>query len=176
VQQFAFNTPYASPDDAICGRVAYSGFHVAASSDGNDNRPFANSEFPEHCSGDLTAQEKVLLFMLFDLGSCVGDPPEPPICEPRMCADVSAECGLINDGCGAAVDCGPCPEGEVCGLFEPNKCAACEPRTCEDAAETGIECGMVGDGCGGTLDCMCPPGFQCGFAAPNKCDDPEGSH
>jgi hypothetical protein len=171
VQQFAFNTPYASPDEAACGRVAYSGFHVAPGSDGGFT-PFAGAVFPEHCSGDLTPQEKVLLFMLFDLGACVGDPPEPPVCEPIMCLDVEAECGLINDGCGAAVDCGPCPPGEVCGLIEPNKCAACEPRTCEEA---GVECGMVGDGCGGTLDCQCPEGLECGFAAPNKCGAPGDS-
>lgn len=184
IQQYSFNTPYAAPADAVCGRVAYSGFHVAATEPeepppadpdagappnpggGFAPPPFADAVFPEHCQGDLTAQEKVLLYMLFDLGACVGDPPEPPECDPRVCADVGAECGLISDGCGMAVDCGPCPPGEVCGVEEPNKCSACVPIGCEVAP---IECGFVGDGCGGQLLCECPPGEQCGVGGPNKC-------
>ncbi len=169
VQQYAFNTPFGSPEEDSCGRVAYSGFHVSASEDvmnGGSNSPFANSVFPEHCVGDLTPQEKILLFMLFDLGACVGDPPAPPQCEPQTCEAVDAECGLINDGCGTAVDCGPCPEGEICGLFEPNKCGACVPYTCD---EVDIECGFTGDGCGGVLTCECPSGLQCGFPEPNLC-------
>jgi hypothetical protein len=168
VQQYAFNTPFGSPEEASCGRVAYSGFHVSAdealAQGGAD--PFTDSVFPEHCTGDLTPQEKVLLYMLFDLGACVGDPPDPPECEPQSCEDVDAECGLINDGCGTAVDCGPCPPGEICGLFEPNKCGACVPYTCD---EVDIECGFTGDGCGGVLACECPPGLTCGFPAPNQC-------
>ncbi len=194
VQQFAFNTPYGSPEEAACGRVAYSGFHVSAATAGSGagdddddpdagapmggggggfgggNTPFRNAVFPEHCAGDLTAQEKVLLWMLFDLGACVGDPPAPPVCEPTTCEAVEAECGLINDGCGMAVDCGPCPPGEVCGLVEPNKCAACEPRTCD---EVEIECGTTGDGCGGALTCECPNGVACGLIGPNKCGNPD---
>ncbi len=170
VQQYAFNAPFGAPDEGTCGRVAYSGFHVSASeaqqgmNQGGD--PFDQAVFPEHCQGDLTPQEKVLLYMLFDLGACVGDPPEPPVCEPQTCTDVDAECGLINDGCGTAVDCGPCPEGQICGLFEPNKCGACVPHTCE---EVDIECGFTGDGCGGVLACECPAGLQCGVPNPNEC-------
>lgn len=163
IQQFAFNTPLGSPADATCGRVAYSGFHVASTT---AIAPFANTIFPEHCTGDLTAQEKVLLYMLFDLGACVGPPPEPPVCDPRMCSDIGAECGTISDGCGSAVDCGPCPPGEVCGLVEPNKCSACKPIGCEEAP---VECGITGDGCGGTLECMCPEGLTCGVGGAGKC-------
>src|SRR5690606_36339657 len=72
VQQFSFDTPYGAPDDNVCGRVAYSGFHVVAGSTPN------TAIFPEHCSGNLTDQEKVLLYMLFDVGACVGDVPEAP--------------------------------------------------------------------------------------------------
>lgn len=198
VQQYAFTTPYGAPEEASCGRVAYSAFHVSASTPDEEPEPtegdagapgpgpggpgggnggvatsvdpFLDVTFPEHCAGDLTAQEKVLLFMLFDLGACVGDPPEPPECAPLMCEDVDAECGLISDGCGEAVDCGPCPEGEVCGLIEPNKCAACVPKTCD---EVDIECGVTGDGCGGSLVCECPAGLQCGFPSANRCGDPD---
>jgi hypothetical protein len=105
VQQFSFNTPYGAPQEASCGRVAYSGFHVAATSGGLT--PFASSTFPAHCTGDLTAQEKVLLYMLFDLGACVGaEPPVVPECDPLSCG--TNDCGFIPDGCGNVLDCGPC--------------------------------------------------------------------
>src|SRR4029079_10462053 len=45
IQQFSFNTPYAAPKTAACGRVAYSGFHVSA---GGGNMPYATSVFPQH--------------------------------------------------------------------------------------------------------------------------------
>jgi hypothetical protein len=103
VQQFSFNTPYGAPADAACGRVAYSGFHVAAETGGTD---FAEAIFPAHCTGDLTAQEKVLLYMLFDLGACIGEPPPPPPCEEQECGE--DKCGFASDGCGGVIDCGPC--------------------------------------------------------------------
>jgi hypothetical protein len=81
--------------------VAYSGFHVvAAASD-----TYSDTTFPDGCSGDLSAQEKVLLYMLFDLGTCVGDPLPPP-CVPLTCDD--STCGYSPDGCGGIRDCGPC--------------------------------------------------------------------
>jgi hypothetical protein len=103
VQQFSFNTPYGAPDAAVCGRVAYSGFHVSY---GGADDSFANSVFPDECAGDLSNQEKVLLYMLFDLGACVGEPPLPPSCEPLTCEDA---CGYRADGCGKVLDCGVCP-------------------------------------------------------------------
>jgi hypothetical protein len=102
-QQFSFNTPYGAPDEAACGRVAYSGFHVTV---GGGSNPFEDVVFPEHCMGDLTDQEKVLLYMLFDLSSCIGDVPPPPPCVPLECDDDS--CGFAPDGCGGVLDCGPC--------------------------------------------------------------------
>jgi hypothetical protein len=99
-QQFSFNTPYGAPAEASCGRVAYSGFHVTV---GNAS----NAIFPNHCTGTLTDQEKVLLYMLFDLGACVGI-PEPPSCVPETCQSLGAKCGYSPDGCGAVLDCGPC--------------------------------------------------------------------
>jgi len=115
VQQFSFNTPFGAPDDAACGRVAYSGFHVAASAGDDINSPYASSEFPNHCrdvaanNGNLTSQEKVLLYMLFDLGACVGDEPIPPPCVPITCTGSGVQrCGFTPDGCGNVLDCGPC--------------------------------------------------------------------
>jgi hypothetical protein len=108
VQQFSFNTPFGAPPEAACGRVAYSGFHVAAT--GGQSDPFIAAVFPTHCAGDLTNQEKVLLYMLFDLGACVGDQPLPPPCVPITCEGSSGgrRCGFAPDGCGDVLDCGPC--------------------------------------------------------------------
>jgi len=110
-QQFSFNTPYGAPKDAVCGRVAYSGFHVSVGSTGvgggSVEGPFDDAVFPQHCAGDLTNQEKVLLYMLFDLGACIGVVP-PPTCEPATCSTLGAKCGKAPDGCGNLLDCGPC--------------------------------------------------------------------
>jgi hypothetical protein len=69
--EFSFNTPVGAQSDAQCGRVVYSGFHV--------NQPSTGTT-PEYCTGPMTAQEKVLEFMMLDLASCigVGTPPPPP--------------------------------------------------------------------------------------------------
>jgi hypothetical protein len=109
-QQFSFNTPYGAPDAAVCGRVAYSGFHVVAEGTTTmGSQPFENAKFPDECMGDLSAQEKVLLYMLFDLNACVGTPPEPPACTPSTCDSLMLKCGFSGDGCGGVIDCGPCP-------------------------------------------------------------------
>jgi hypothetical protein len=107
-QQFSFNTPYGAPDDEACGRVAYSGFHVSpAGGESPGSFPYKNAVFPQLCGDDLTDQEKVLLYMLFDLAACIGE-PAPPVCQPRTCADVT-QCGFVPDGCGGVIDCGHCP-------------------------------------------------------------------
>ncbi len=76
VQHFTFNTPTTAAADAQCGRVVYSDFHVVGSSD------FSPIIFPNECTdGPLTAQERVIEFMLFDLASCVQKDdatPKPP--------------------------------------------------------------------------------------------------
>jgi hypothetical protein len=148
VQQFSFDTPYAAPDAQSCGRVAYSGFHVAAT--GGGDSPFVDAVFPAHCAGALTDQEKVLLYMLFDLGACVGDTPVGPACEPQSCPS-DGSCGVLPDGCGGRLDCG-CDDGEAC---VQNECvpAGCVPTTCQ--AEGAI-CATISDGCGHSLTCDCP--------------------
>lgn len=146
VQQLSFNTPYAADETAICGRVAYSGFHVANASDNS------GSFFPDICSdGDLSAQEKILAFMLFDLATCVsaGDPPQPPSCDPKtqanVCPGTNDACGYIADGCGGVVDCAGCASGFYC---DGNTCRPqeCTPATC---SSLGFNCGTYADGCGG---------------------------
>lgn len=196
-QQVAFYTPYAAPEEAAaCGRVVYSGFHVSVTGSGNWN-------FPEHCNGDLSPTEKTLLFMLFDLGACIGEVPPPsctpetecpagacgvtpdgcgntldcgpciPTCMPLSCDDVGAECGSIGDGCGNVVPCGDCDAGEVCGADAPNQCGS---GSCTPSGcPEDAECGQAGDGCGDIVDCgTCPEGYTCGGNEPYKCAPPPG--
>lgn len=146
VQQLSFNTPYGSAEQNMCGRVAYSGFHVASADSNQDEY------FPGVCStGDLSAQEKILAFMLFDLGTCVsaGDPPVAPSCTPKteaeLCPTVDAACGYLADGCGGVVDCGGCSAGNYCdgSSCKPQQCT---PATCESL---GYNCGSHSDGCNG---------------------------
>jgi hypothetical protein len=73
------NTPIeqASNPNAQCGRLVHTGIHVAAAvSD-------SHTPFPRGCvSAPLTAQEKALEFMFFDLSSCVTNetvPQMPPV-------------------------------------------------------------------------------------------------
>ena len=74
---FAFNAPLAVPPEDQCGRMVFTDMHVSAGS-GNANQPF-----PGACNDDapLTEQEKVLIFLLFDLFACITpdeQPPQPP--------------------------------------------------------------------------------------------------
>ena len=73
LHHYTFNTPVGAAPEAQCGRVVYSAFHV------NDAQS-DNATYPAECNNKpLTAQEKVLMFMLFDLASCVQTDKEPPM-------------------------------------------------------------------------------------------------
>ena len=67
-QNFQFTTPFEVAADQRCGKVAFSDMHVSGNAGSGD--------YPDNC-GDpgtpraMTAQEKALAFMLFDLASCV---------------------------------------------------------------------------------------------------------
>lgn len=43
-------------------------------------------------------------------------------CTPRTCASAGAECGTLDDGCGARIECGACAAHQTCGLERPNAC------------------------------------------------------
>ena len=47
-------------------------------------------------------------------------PPVP--CNPKTCAQLGASCGIVNDECGANIDCGGCKDGEQCGAVVPHQC------------------------------------------------------
>ena len=79
VQYMSFNTPIGAPEEMICGRAVYTDLHVASV----DNNTTANAlGFPASCEmRDLSAQEKAVAFMLFDLSACVQSedlPVKPP--------------------------------------------------------------------------------------------------
>ena len=88
-----FNVPVGAAATSQCGRVVYSDFHVSASALSG-----SSFTFPAGCAtGDLSAQEKALEFMLFDLTSCivpdyVPPPPIPPYGPVTVSRDYTAVC------------------------------------------------------------------------------------
>lgn len=75
VQDLLFTTPQSLPAEQRCGKVLFSDMHVSSGSvsgAGTAGATYAYP-FPNGCStGDLTAQEKALAFIFFDISSCVG--------------------------------------------------------------------------------------------------------
>lgn len=76
VQYLSANTPLGAPPEEQCGRLVFSDIHVsgdlgqAAAGLADSSQPGVG--FPEGCVTDeLSPQEKVLAFMLFDIASCV---------------------------------------------------------------------------------------------------------
>jgi hypothetical protein len=82
-QYFSFNTPVDASADQQCGRVVMSDIHVSNTGATPSDSSAINEPFPTGCvTTNLSAQEKALEFMLFDLSSCIRrdvDIPTPPI-------------------------------------------------------------------------------------------------
>lgn len=60
-----------------------------------------------------------------------------PRCVPLTCLKARARCGVISDGCGGSVDCGPC--SPPCAPDEMNCCGTCIPRS-EGRCPDNIHC------------------------------------
>lgn len=58
-------------------------------------------------------------------------------CVPLTCLRARARCGVISDGCGGSVDCGPCASS--CAPDEMNCCGICIPRS-EGRCPDNIHC------------------------------------
>jgi hypothetical protein len=68
VQDLQFTTPQDMPADQRCGKVVFSDMHVSSGSTSSAAVPY-----PGGCAmTDLSAQEKALAFIFFDIASCVG--------------------------------------------------------------------------------------------------------
>jgi hypothetical protein len=162
---YTFDTPWNQ--QMQCGRVIFSDFHVTSSNT-------QNKQFPAECPvGPMTAQEKALEYMIWDLASCVPPPPQP-MCTPKTCQQQNINCGPAGDGCGNLLQCGNCMNNQTCGGGGVSgQCGfpdggVCTPKTCMDQ---NIECGPAGDGCGNLLQCgTCILPATCGGAGtPGKC-------
>jgi len=155
--QYTFDTPIGA--SAQCGRVVFSDFHVTTSTG-------MNQSFPSECTtAPMSAQEKALEYLLWDLAAC--NAATPPACVPTSCVALGYTCGTAADGCGGVLQCGPCPAGEYCGgAGQPYQCGVVDGGSCasRSCADQGIQCGPTDDGCGTLLQCgPCPAGQACGI-------------
>jgi len=68
IQDMLFTTPQDQPAEQRCGKVLFSDMHVSSGSSSKAVTPY-----PGGCSTlPLSAQEKALAFIFFDIASCVG--------------------------------------------------------------------------------------------------------
>jgi len=83
VHYLTFNAPTTATPAAQCGRFVFTGLHVASAVVSGADADTKNATFPTGCktTRDLSAPEKALEFMIFDLTSCLipdSSVPTPP--------------------------------------------------------------------------------------------------
>jgi hypothetical protein len=67
-------------------------------------------------------------------------------CEPITCADVSVECGKVQDGCNGYIDCGGCDDPAWCGGSGSSNSCGCSPYgQLGDYPGAGADDDAVGD-------------------------------
>ncbi len=73
-QYFSFEAPIGAKPADLCGQMVFTDLHVSSGVGGDSSQ--AGIPFPNGCNAaTLSAQEKALIFMLFDLTNCL----QPPI-------------------------------------------------------------------------------------------------
>ena len=82
IQYMSFNTPVEAAADAQCGRTVFTSIHLnAAPAAAGDKTDISDPTmpFPDGCRGKtLSAQEKALEFLFFDLSACVQPDTQKP--------------------------------------------------------------------------------------------------
>jgi hypothetical protein len=73
VQYMSFTTPVEVPPESRCGRVVFSDIHVASGDRSSGNLAFPSGGCTSNVN-NMTPQEKVLAFMIFDIGACIDGP------------------------------------------------------------------------------------------------------
>jgi hypothetical protein len=88
VQYLSANMPLGASEADQCGRAVLSDLHVSpgrlpSGDDPGDDFSEARTGFPDGCvTSGLSAQEKLLAFMLFDISACIVPDSQAPVAPP----------------------------------------------------------------------------------------------
>ena len=147
--------PWGSWPSSTNGRIIFASIDVVPSTApcaGSANNA-SSCSFPDECDTNLTAQEKALAYLLFDMTDCGQTPPQ--YCWPKRCTDLPGACGLASDGCGSVLDCRSCCATPPVAMTCTEICA--DPsQGCSATADAShlVPC-FKPDGIGGSVTCYC---------------------